>query len=126
MALAFTLLAILNRQKNGQSVPQKNRGGNKPLVSSFNVEEKQMNSLNILLSKIPDKDWLKYISENRTGKAKEEGYDVIIGSVANDQVIRTVNNYLKGYFLEDIATQLLLPQKLKNQYTFKTKNYSRF
>lgn len=98
----------------------KNRGENKPLVSSFNVEEKQMNSLNILLFKIPDKDWLKYISENRTGKAKDEGHDIIIGPVANDQAIRTINNYLKGYFSEDIAIQLLLPQKLKDQYTFKT------
>lgn len=40
--------------------------------------------------------------------------------MANDQAIRTVNNYLKGYFTEDIAIQLLLPQKLKDQYVFKT------
>lgn len=38
------------------------------------------------------------------------------------QSIRTVNNYLKGYFNEDIAIQLLVPQKLKDQYTFKTEN----
>lgn len=118
MALAFTLLAILNRQKNGQSVPQKNRGGNKPLVSSFNVEEKQMNSLNILLSKIPDKDWLKYISENRTGKAKEEGYDVIIGSVANAQVIRTVNNYLKGYFFGGHCDTIIASSKIEKSIYF--------
>lgn len=28
-----------------------------------------------------------------------------------EQAIRTVNNYLKGYFTEEIAIQLLLPQK---------------
>lgn len=37
-----------------------------------------------------------------------------------EQTIRTVNNYLKGYFTEEIAIQLLLPQKLKDQYAFKT------
>ena len=37
-----------------------------------------------------------------------------------EQAIRTVNNYLKGYFTEEIAIQLLLPQKLKDQYAFKT------
>ncbi|MCI8639642.1 MAG: DUF3990 domain-containing protein [Coprococcus sp.] len=47
-------------------------------------------------------------------------YDIVIGPVANDQAIRTVNNYLKGYFPEDIAIRLLLPQKLKDQYAFKT------
>lgn len=45
-----------------------------------------------------------------------------MGPVANDQAIRTVNNYIKGYFTEDIAIQLLLPQNLKDQYTFKTEN----
>lgn len=40
--------------------------------------------------------------------------------MTNDQAIRTVNNYLKGYFSEKIAIELLLPQKLKDQYTFKT------
>ncbi|MDO5564355.1 MAG: DUF3990 domain-containing protein [Eubacteriales bacterium] len=45
---------------------------------------------------------------------------VISGPVANDQAIRTVNNYLKGYFSEDVAIKLLLPQKLKDQYVFRT------
>ena len=39
---------------------------------------------------------------------------------ARKWAIRSVNNYLKGYFSEEIAIQLLLPQKLKDQYAFKT------
>lgn len=116
----FYLTSDFKQAKKWAIRTTKNRGENKPLVSNFNVEENQMESLNILLFKKPDKDWLQYISANRTGKAKEEKYDIIIGPVANDQAIRTVNNYLKGYFSEDIAIQLLLPQKLKDQYTFKT------
>ena len=42
--------------------------------------------------------------------------------MANDQAIRTVNDFLKGRFTEDIAIQLLLPQNLKDQYAFKTEN----
>ncbi len=45
---------------------------------------------------------------------------MVVGPVANDQAIRTVNNYLKGYFPEDVAIKLLLPQKLKDQYLFRT------
>ena len=63
---------------------------------------------------------LRYISANRTDKAVKDLYDVVIGPVANDQAIRTVNNYLKGYFTEDIAIELLLPQNLKDQIVFKT------
>ncbi len=40
--------------------------------------------------------------------------------MANDQAIRTVNDFLKGRFTEDIAIGLLLPQKLTDQYAFKT------
>ena len=45
---------------------------------------------------------------------------IVIGPMANDQAIRTVNDFLKGRLTEDIATGLLLPQKLTDQYAFKT------
>lgn len=67
-----------------------------------------------------NKEWLRYISLNRTSKLAEDFYDLVIGPMANDQAIRTVNNNLKGYFDEDIAIKLLLPQNLKDQYAFKT------
>ncbi|MDE6603698.1 MAG: DUF3990 domain-containing protein [Lachnospiraceae bacterium] len=79
-----------------------------------------MGELNILKFNGPDREWLKYVAANRIGTVIDEKYDVVIGPVANDQAIRTVNNYLKGYFSEEIAIQLLLPQKLKDQYAFKT------
>ena len=91
-----------------------------PLISVFSIDEKELKSLKVLTFKAADKDWLKFIAANRTGKQVDNSYDIIIGPVANDQAIRTVNNYLKGYFSEDIAIQLLLPQKLKDQYAFKT------
>lgn len=96
------------------------RGENIPLVSVFEMEEQKKENLDILLFEMPNKEWLRYVSANRTGKITEGEYDIVIGPVANDQAIRTVNNYLAGYFSEDIAIQLLLPQKLKDQYAFKT------
>lgn len=93
-----------------------------PTISVFSVSEYEIEKLNVLTFKSANKEWLKYISMNRTDKSAKDKYDIVIGPVANDQAICTVNNYLKGYFNEDIAIQLLLPQKLKDQYTFKTKN----
>lgn len=98
-----------------------NRESGKPMVSIFCVEDNELNGLNNLVFHKADAEWLRYIAANRTGKNIDNNeYDVVIGPVANDQAIRTVNNYLKGYFSEDIAIQLLLPQKLKDQYSFRT------
>lgn len=91
-----------------------------PTVSVYNINETDFHLLKTLMFDAVNKDWLRYISANRTGKVLEDSYDIVTGPVANDQAIRTVNNYLKGYLTEDIAIQLLLPQKLKDQYVFKT------
>ena len=91
-----------------------------PVISVFSFEETEVEILKTLTFESANKEWLRYISMNRTDKSAGDSYDIVIGPVANDQAIRTVNNYLKGYFNEDIAIQLLLPQKLKDQYAFKT------
>lgn len=91
-----------------------------PIVSVFDVDDNKFASLKILLFDSAGKEWLKYVSANRTDKLIDDIYDVVVGPVANDQTIRTLNNYLSGYLTEDIAIQLLLPQRLKDQYAFKT------
>ncbi|MCC8159731.1 MAG: DUF3990 domain-containing protein [Oscillospiraceae bacterium] len=91
-----------------------------PIISVFDLDEEKWDKLNKLTFESANAEWLKYVSLNRTDKAANDNYDVVIGPVANDQAFRTVNNYLKGYFSEEIAIQLLLPQRLKDQYTFKT------
>jgi hypothetical protein len=92
-----------------------------PTISVFHIADSELNTLDVLIFESANKDWLKYISANRTDISVEDFHDIVIGPVANDQAIRTINNYLKGYLTEDIAIQLLLPQNLKDQYIFKTK-----
>ena len=91
-----------------------------PTVSIFLFDESKLEKLKLLTFDAANREWLRYVSLNRTDKSAKDEYDIVIGPVANDQAIRTVNNYLKGYFDEDIAIQLLLPQNLKDQYAFKT------
>lgn len=117
----FYLTSDFEQARKWASRTAANRESGMPMVSVFCVEENELNSLNNLVFDKADVNWLRYISANRTGeKIENDEYDVVIGPVANDQAIRTVNNYLKGYFSEDIAIQLLLPQKLKDQYSFRT------
>lgn len=91
-----------------------------PTISVFDFEENELEGLNCLMFDGANKEWLRYVSANRADKTVRDSYDIVMGPVANDQAIRTINNYLKGYFTEGIAIQLLLPQNLKDQYVFKT------
>lgn len=91
-----------------------------PIISVFSFDENEFEELDVLIFDGANKEWLRYVAAHRTDKSIKDTYDIVAGPVANDQAIRTVNNYLKVYFTEDIAIQLLLPQKLKDQYVFKT------
>ena len=89
-------------------------------ISVFEINDDYVDRVKVLVFAKPDRDWLRYITAHRTGNPPTDDYDMVVGPVANDQAIRTVNNYLKGYFPEDVAIKLLLPQKLKDQYLFRT------
>ena len=116
----FYLTSDLEQAKKWAVRTTNSRGEGTPTVTVFKASEKELMSLKVKSFSAPDKDWLRFIAAHRTGKPIEDFFDVIVGPVANDQAIRTVNQYLRGYFPEEIAIQLLLPQKLKDQYTFKT------
>ncbi len=93
-------------------------------VNVFSIEESDLQSLKRLVFASADIEWLRFVVANRTGDSKvvHLDYDVISGPVADDQAAFTINNFLNGRFPEEIALQLLLPQKLKDQYVFKTED----
>ena len=95
------------------------RGQGTALVNVYETG-KDWNTLNILLFERADHDWLEFVTANRTQNPKGDQYDLIIGPVANDQTIDVLNLYLAGTITEIIALELLLPQKLKDQYVLKT------
>ena len=70
--------------------------------------------------KYANEEWLKDISKNRTSKIFDEDLDIVIGAVANDTTMPVLNLYLNGIYDEKEALKRLLPQKLKDQYAFKT------
>ena len=117
---AFYLTSDLDQAKKWGVHTVKMRGNGIATVTVFEFDGTIQPALNILRFDAPDRAWLRFVSANRTGQPVNDQYDIIIGPVANDQAIRTVNDYLNGYFPEDIAIRLLLPQKLKDQYAFKT------
>ena len=116
----FYLTSDLGQARKWAARTANNRGEGAPLVSVFALDRDALAALDVLTFAAPDAEWLRYVAANRTGRPTAGSPDVVIGPVADDQAVRTINNFLKGYFPEEIAIRLLLPQKLKDQYAFKT------
>ena len=68
-----------------------------PLISSYDFDESKLpTDVRCLKLNHYDRDWLDFISASRRGEEPWQGYDIIEGGVANDQVIDTVEDYYAG------------------------------
>ena len=80
-----------------------------------------------------DEEWLHFVAANRrTGLFADQiaafaNYDVIAGKIANDQTARTLQLYVSGAYgnpgspqADGIAVSVLLPNRLENQYCFRS------
>ena len=63
-----------------------------------------------------DKAWLDFIVANRKGKMLWKGFDVVVGGVANDNVIDTVEDYIRGRMSAEAALVELSKHRLNNQF----------
>lgn len=61
------------------------------------------------------------MGENRRGVKPEEPDDLVIGPVANDNTMPTLRLFFAGIYTEEEAIRRLLPQKLHDQWAFKTR-----
>lgn len=79
-----------------------------------------MKKLKMLVFERADEKWLHFITANRKGEGVFGEWDIIYGPVANDQTMPVLDLYLNGMYDETEAIKRLLPQKLKDQYVFKS------
>ena len=63
-----------------------------------------------------DKAWLDFIVANRKGKMLWKDYDVVEGGVANDNVIDTVEDYMRGRMSAEAALVELSKHRPNNQF----------
>lgn len=86
----------------------------------FDFEEASKN-LKIKIFASPDIEWLTFVADNRKNIYNGEQYDVVVGPVANDRTILTINDYVSGAISSEVALMLLKPAVLSDQYVFLTK-----
>ena len=96
------------------------RESGEAVVSCYSFDEKKISELKVLQFSGPDALWLDYVVKNRKHINVTDDYDLVIGPVANDQTFPTILLYMDGYIDAESTIRQLLPQKLKDQYTFKS------
>ncbi|MGN0834050.1 MAG: DUF3990 domain-containing protein [Kiritimatiellia bacterium] len=96
------------------------RGAGVPTVSVFEIPEGRFDELTALKFPGPTSVWLRYVSRNRNQGVDDSDADVVIGPVANDNTMSVLNLYFKGAYTEEEALRRLLPQRLRDQFAFKT------
>lgn len=92
-------------------------------VSCYEIDDYILQSLNVLQFTETNEEWLDFIVSHRNELLKqEENFDLIIGAVANDKTISVITYYINGIYNKQETIRRLLPQKLTDQYVFKTHN----
>ena len=81
-----------------------------PLVSVFSLDESQLGSLNVLEFDGASAEWLRFVGMNRRNEGGEEDYDLVLGSVANDNTMPTLRLFFAGIYSEEETIGRLLPQ----------------
>ena len=66
-----------------------------------------------------DKQWLEFVAQCRDGKNVGD-YDMIVGGIANDRVIITLDRYFAGEISQDVALGLLRFEKPNIQYCIRS------
>lgn len=67
-----------------------------------------------------DKQWLDFVAQCRDGKEVGD-YDMVIGGIANDRVILTLDRYFAGEISEEETLGLLRFEKPNIQYCIRNK-----
>ncbi len=127
-AESFLRTSIVKAMAGGKIDEDQNYG----YISAFEIKFSRQLQMHIFEK--ADVDWLHCIAAHRKKKlfieveSEMEKYDVIAGKIADDATNATLTAYLAGVFgtagdkeADDFCIKQLLPNKLKDQYCFKTK-----
>lgn len=87
-------------------------------INVYELDE-NWNKWKVLRFENYNKDWLEFVSKCRMGK-KVNDYDIIIGGIANDRVIMTLDRYFAGELSQEETLGLLKFEKPNIQYCIRS------
>jgi hypothetical protein len=108
-ALRFSEI-VIKRRKSG--------------VATVNAYEFDMEmaekTLSIQRFNSADAEWLRFVTDNRLKTYQGSDFDIVIGAVANDTVMPTIQALLGGFLSEEAALITLKASKLVDQACLKS------
>jgi hypothetical protein len=101
---------VVNRRKSG--------------IATVNVYEFDMEvaekTLAVRRFKSADSEWLNFVTEHRLKTYSGNSYDFVVGAVANDTVMPTIQAYLAGFLTEEATLITLKASRLADQICLKS------
>ena len=117
----FYLTSSYEQAKRWSELTVKRRDTGNEVVSVFEFDDFSASELKILHFTQAQKEWLEYVTMNRKNQnIPNDDYDIVIGPVANDRTMPVISLYFSGIYDTEETIKRLMPQKLCDQYTFRT------
>lgn len=115
----FYLTKLKEQAEAWAAIIASRKGRNvKPVVSVFQFDEEhaKMDGTRFRIFPAYDLDWLNYVVDCRQGKDYSSEFDIVEGGVANDNVIDTVEDYMRGRMSAEAALVELSKHRPNNQF----------
>jgi hypothetical protein len=87
----------------------------KPAIVNVYEMSEDWTNLNVLLFEQENEQWLEFVCACRRGEPLNKKYDIVIGSVADDDVFKTVDMYFRGLWDKKKVLEELRYYKMNNQ-----------
>lgn len=94
------------------------RRGQQAWLNTYELEF-ETGSWNVLRFETYDKQWLDFVAQCRDGKDVGD-YDLVVGGIANDKVILTLDRYFSGEISQEEALGMLRFEKPNIQYCIRS------
>ena len=94
------------------------RRGQKAWLNTYELTD-NWEEWNVLKLEKYDKMWLDFVSVCRSGGDKSN-YDMVVGGIANDRVILTLDRYFAGEISQEEALGLLMYERPNIQYCIRS------
>ncbi|WP_165006518.1 DUF3990 domain-containing protein [Neisseria yangbaofengii] len=89
-------------------------------LNIYEFNQALIGDLSVKIFEQADESWLDFIVQNRNETYLGESYDIVIGPVADDGVLRLIRLYMEEFYDKDETIRRFKTERLDDQYVFCT------
>lgn len=97
------------------------RQGKHSFVNVYELQD-NLQEYKVLSFENENEKWLDFVCECRTGSDTNHDYHIIVGNVANDDVFKTIDMYIRGMWTREKALEELRYYKMNDQICITNQN----